>query len=76
VFSYSNEVRATPQGDGSFVGLMTDHFSLSGSGPATLNNGFVARIATDFATFFSLDPISAHGDPITFPDGEEVCDPL
>jgi hypothetical protein len=28
VFSYSNEVRATPQSDGLFVGLMTDHFSL------------------------------------------------
>jgi hypothetical protein len=76
VFIYSNEVRATQQADGSFVGLMTDHFSLSGSGPATLSNGFVAHITTDFATFFSLDPISAHGDPITFPDGEEVCDPL
>jgi hypothetical protein len=76
VFSYSNEVRATPQSDGLFVGLMTDHFSLSGSGPATLSNGFVARISTDFATLFTLDPVSAHGDPISFPGGEAVCDPL
>lgn len=76
VFSYSNQFQVTPQPDGSFAGLMTDHFSLSGSGPATLNNGFVAHITTDFATFFNLDPVSAHGDPISFPDGEEICDPL
>jgi hypothetical protein len=76
VFIYSNEFRVTPRADGSFVGLMTDHFSLSGAGPATLSNGFVAHITTDFATFFSFDPISAHGNPITFPEGEEVCDPL
>jgi hypothetical protein len=32
VFSYSNEVRATPRADGSFVGLMTDHFSCQAAG--------------------------------------------
>jgi hypothetical protein len=76
VFSYSNQFQVTSQPDGSFLGLMTDHFSLSGSGPATLSNGFVAHISTDFTTFFNLDPVSAHGDPISFPDGEEICDPL
>jgi hypothetical protein len=76
VFSYSNEFRVTTTEDGSYVGLMTDHFSLSGSGPATLSNGFVAHLRTDFSTFFSLDPISARGDPISFPDGAAICDPL
>jgi hypothetical protein len=55
---------------------MTDHFSLSGSGPATLTNGFTARITTNFDDVFVFDPIHAFGDPITFPDGEEQCDPL
>jgi hypothetical protein len=76
VFSYSNEFRASEGTAGLFTGGMTDHFSLAGNGPATLSNGFVADIATDFSTFFNLEPINSHGDPISFPDGQAHCDPL
>jgi hypothetical protein len=78
VFDYSNEFRAsnTAADPDTFSGLMTDHFSNSGSGPAKLNNGFVANITTDFATFFTLVPISSFGDPLSFPDGAAHCDPL
>jgi len=81
VFDYSNEFRASNSAAHPDVlsGLMTDHFSLSGSGPATLNNGFVARFtaAPDFSFFlFSDHPIHSRGDPITFPDGVAHCDPL
>jgi hypothetical protein len=79
VFDYSNEFRAsnTAADPDLLSGLMTDHFSLSGPGPARLNNGFVARIefTPDFS-FFQAHPISSHGDPLSFPDGIELCDPL
>ena len=78
VFLYSNEFRvanSTADPD-MFSGLMTDHFSLSGPGPAKLSNGFTARFTTDFAEFFNFDPIEAHGDPISFPEGIGHCDPL
>ena len=78
VFDYSNEFRAsnTVANPDTFTGLMTDHFSNSGRGPAKLNNGFVASITTDFTTFFSFDPISSFGDPLDFDDGSARCDPL
>ena len=82
VFQYSNEFRGTETAPGSnvFTGLMTDHFSNSGRGPAKLNNGFVARITfnDDFSVFsFSGDPISSHGDPLDFAaGGTAACDPL
>jgi hypothetical protein len=78
VFNYSNEFRVSnTAGDPDiFTGLMTDHFSNSGRGPAKLNNGFVANITTDFTTFFTLVPISSFGDPLSFPDGAAHCDPL
>jgi hypothetical protein len=79
VFDYSNEFRVsnTVAAPDLFSGLMTDHFSLSGSGPAKLNNGFVARF-TASANFssFSFQPIHSHGDPISFPEGAAHCDPL
>jgi hypothetical protein len=79
VFDYSNEFRVsnTVAAPDVLTGLMTDHFSLSGSGPATLNNGFVARITAslDFSSF-SAQAISSFGDPISFPDGAAHCDPL
>ena len=79
VFNYSNEFRAsnTVANLNLFSGLMTDHFSNSGSGPAKLNNGFVANITftPDFSTF-SVVPISSFGDPLSFPDGAAHCDPL
>ena len=78
VFLYSNEFRVTNSAaePGIFSGLMNDHFSLSGPGPAKLSNGFTARLETDFATFFDFDPIRANGDPISFPEGIAHCDPL
>ncbi len=79
VFDYSNEFRVsnTVAEPDLISGLMTDHFSLSGSGPATLNNGFVTRFTagSDFSSF-SATPISSFGDPISFPDGAAHCDPL
>jgi hypothetical protein len=78
VFVYSNEFRvsnstADPE---TFTGLMTDHFTLAGPGPARLSNGFTARLTTDLSTFFLFDPIHSVGDPISFPEGEAHCDPL
>jgi hypothetical protein len=77
VFDYSNEFRAsnTAASPDVFTGLMTDHFSNSGSGPAKLNNGFVANV-TFTPTSFSVVPISSFGDPLSFPDGAAHCDPL
>jgi hypothetical protein len=77
VFDYSNEFRIsnTVASPDVFTGLMTDHFSNSGSGPAKLNNGFVANV-TFTATSFSAVPISSHGDPFSFPFGPGLCDPL
>jgi len=78
VYQYANSFRVSDSASspGVFNGQMTDHFSLSGPGPATLSNGFVATISTDFFSFFMFDRIASHGDPISFPDGEELCDPL
>jgi hypothetical protein len=79
VFGYSNAFRVsnTVADPDVLSGLMSDHFSLSGNGPATLSNGFVATItaSADFSSF-SAEPISSHGDPISFPDGRAHCDPL
>jgi hypothetical protein len=77
VFDYSNELRVsnTLASPDVFTGVMTDHFSNSGSGPATLNNGFVANV-TFTPTSFSVVPISSFGDPLSFPDGAAHCDPL
>jgi hypothetical protein len=78
VFNYSNHFRAsnTAANPDQFAGKMVDSFSLAGSGPAKLHNGFLATFTTDFSTFFSFDPIHARGDPIGFPDGAAHCDPL
>jgi hypothetical protein len=77
VFDYSNEFRIsnTVADPDVFTGLMTDHFSNSGSGPAKLNNGFVANV-TFTPSSFSVVPISFFGDPLSFPDGAAHCDPL
>jgi hypothetical protein len=76
-FSYDNAFRVSDRKPGQlpFSGTMLDLFTITGSGPATLANGFVARITTDF-TNFTFDPISSFGDPIDFPTGETRCDPL
>jgi hypothetical protein len=72
-FSFSNSV-ADP---GIFSGKMVDAFSLAGPGGIGLDNGFVAIVTTDFATF-SWDVITSRGDPISFTTGpvEAHCDPL
>jgi hypothetical protein len=60
-----------------FSGRMEDVFFLGGRGPARLSNGFIAVYTTNFADLNRFDPISAFGDPITFPTGEGPhCDPL
>ena len=79
VFNYSNEFRVsnTVADQGVFSGLMTDSFSLAGNGPASLHNGFVAELTTDFSVF-SWNVRHASGDPIAFATGPVVahCDPL
>jgi hypothetical protein len=76
VFNYSNEFRATLDGD-VLSGLMSDSFALAGRGPASLNNGFVGHFVSDFSSFFTVpDVISSHGDPLDFVTGEVHCDPL
>lgn len=76
VFNYSNEFHATLDG-GVYSGFMSDAFTLAGSGPAHLNNGFVGHFMSDFATFFTMpDVISSHGDPLDFATGDVHCDPL
>ena len=76
VFNYSNEFRATLDGD-VYSGLMTDAFALAGRGPAPLNNGFVGHFVSDFSSFFTVpDVISSHGDPLDFVTGDVHCDPL
>lgn len=78
-FVYSNEFRAsnTAGNPALFSGRMTDHFSVSGPGPARLSNGFVADFTTNSTfTAFTFDPLHEHGDPISFPEGAAMCDPL
>ena len=76
VFNYSNTFRVsnTTADPDVFTGRMTDHFSNSGSGPAKLNNGFVANI--QLIPSFVAVPIHSFGDPLSFPDGAPHCDPL
>ncbi len=78
VFNYSNDftVENSAASPGVFSGMMNDHFSLAGNGPAHLNNGFQALITTDFSTFFTFDPRKSQGDPLDFATGDAHCDPL
>ena len=77
-FNYSNTFRVSNSAadPATFTGRMVDSFSLAGRGPAHLNNGFVANITTDLATFFTFDPLQSRGDPIDFVAGTSRCDPL
>ena len=78
VFNYSNSfsVSNTGQTDPVFTGRMVDSFSLAGSGPARLTNGFQAGFTTDFDTLFAFEELSSRGDPIDFATGVTICDPL
>jgi hypothetical protein len=76
-FDYSNALRVSNSvaDPDTFTGTMTDHFSLAG--PALhLNNGFIARLTTNFNDVFVFDPINSRGDPIDFSSGFAHCDPL
>jgi hypothetical protein len=75
VFNYSNNFTVSSSG-GLFTGVMVDSFSLAGSGPAHLNNGFRANVTTDLGSLFQLDPLSQRGDPLDFTTGTAACDPL
>ena len=76
VFNYSNEFRATLDGD-VYSGFMTDAFAVAGDGPAHVNNGFVGHFVSDFSSFFTVpDVINSHGDPLDFVTGAVHCDPL
>jgi hypothetical protein len=79
VFDYSNTFtvrNAPPASPGIYTGLMYDLFTLSGSGPAALVNGFVAQFTTDLGKFARLEPISRFGDPYSFSKNSARCDPL
>ena len=78
VFNYSNEFRVTNSAadPGVFSGRMNDSFTLAGSGPSHLSNGFQAVFTTDFATLFSFEELNSRGDPLDFATGAARCDPL
>jgi hypothetical protein len=77
VFDYSNSFNVSDAGSpGVFTGIMNDHFSLAGNGPARLSNGFQAVFSTDFTTFASFTPLKSRGDPLDFAAGTARCDPL
>jgi hypothetical protein len=80
-FLYSNQsiVTNTRRRPKVYKGIMIDVFTLQGTGPATLSNGFLAKLTTDLSeTFdlFRLRPIDAFGDPIDFETVTAHCDPL
>lgn len=78
VFDYSNDfnVSNTAANPALFSGIMNDHFSLAGNGPARLSNGFQGVFTTDFALLASITPLHSRGDPIDFATLAAHCDPL
>ena len=80
-FLYSNQSRVTTtrRRPKVYKGIMIDVFTLKGTGPATLSNGFLAKFTTDLTEafdLFRLRPIDAFGDPIDFKTVTAHCDPL
>jgi hypothetical protein len=77
-FLYSNQSRVsnTRRRPKVYSGIMIDVFTLQGTGPATLSNGFLAKYTTDFGDLFRLRPIDAFGDPVDFETVTAHCDPL
>jgi hypothetical protein len=77
-FVYSNQFRVsnTRAHRKLYSGIMMDVFTLQGTGPAKLSNGFLARFRTDFKSLQSYGRIDAFGDPIDFSTGQPHCDPL
>jgi hypothetical protein len=78
VFDYSNDfnVSNTTTNPALFSGVMNDHFSLAGRGPARLSNGFQGVFTTDFGSLVSITPLHSRGDPIDFTTLAAHCDPL
>jgi hypothetical protein len=77
-FLYSNQFRVsnTRPRRQVYSGIMIDVFTLQGTGPATLSNGFLAKYTTNFDDLQRIRPIDAFGDPIDFEAGTARCDPL
>jgi hypothetical protein len=77
-FLYSNQFRVSNTRARSRVysGVMIDVFTLQGTGPATLSNGFLAKYTTNLGDLQRIRPIDAFGDPIDFEAGTARCDPL
>ena len=77
-FDYRNSfhVQNSAAAPATYIGTMFDLFSLTGRGPSSLRNGFVAMFTTDLASSFSFQRLLAWGDPIAFPSGAAHCDPL
>ncbi|MDA3040422.1 MAG: hypothetical protein O3C27_13020 [Actinomycetota bacterium] len=61
-----------------FIGTMVDQFSLAGNGPANLTNGFKGTTSFDANTnaFLITSVQWMHGDPVTTPVVNSICDPL
>jgi hypothetical protein len=74
-FTYHNTVTG-PGPDG--VSLITDHFSLIGTGEASgLRSAFAAKIAFDSTGGITVfEPLFVIGEPIDFTAGTPICDPL
>jgi hypothetical protein len=78
MFLYSNQFRVsnTRRRSQVYSGVMIDVFTLQGTGPATLSNGFLAKFTTDFGDLQRIRRIDAFGDPFDFEAGTARCDPL
>jgi hypothetical protein len=74
-FTYHNTV--TGPGPGG-VSLISDHFSLVGTGTASgLRSAFAAKIAFDATGGVTLfEPLFVVGNPLDFATGTAICDPL
>jgi hypothetical protein len=77
-FLYSNQFRVsnTKARPRVYSGVMVDVFTLQGTGPATLSNGFLANYTTNLGDLQRIRPINAYGDPIDFKAVTARCDPL
>jgi hypothetical protein len=77
-FDYRNSfhIQNSAAAPATYSGTMVDLFGLTGRGPATLHNGFVAIFTTDLGDTASFQPLYSWGDPIEVPSGAGHCDPL
>ena len=77
-FDYSNTL-TTQSTILPWAGIISDYFSLDGRGAADgLHTAFLANFnfTSEDPLIFTFEPIYQIGDPISFPDGEEHCDPI